>query len=66
MTKELNWHDRIEEIKFFAQKHNELDKFKSSIISSIFVDLTDPEWNEFLNEINKITLYLESRFLKDQ
>lgn len=55
--------DKINRVKFFARKHEELSKFREGLACSIFIDTQDKDDAAFLKEINSVCIHLENRLL---
>ena len=57
------WSGRINRLKFFARKHEELSKFRDGLGSSIFIDVEDKEDYEFLRNVDSVCRFLENKMM---
>ena len=58
--------ERIQRILFFAKKHQELNKFRDGLASSIWIDTQDEGDAIFLQTINNVCMYLERKFIEEK
>lgn len=66
MKKLEKHYDKIRKVKFFAKKHDELEKFRDGLGCSIFIDNQDPDDRVFLEQVNNVCMYLERKLLGEK